>query len=150
MSDAVAKKLKTWCCGSDCSRRPVFKTFMIIMFVIHLDEAVVEVKSKKRSCCSDILSNGLLQDWHDNVISLRAWKLIELRRKTKRHSSSSSTMMTTPSKVEACRVSLGKCNWKKSGYKRNDFAERHGDNKRLVWRLYLCVLLNWIGWYIYC
>jgi hypothetical protein len=26
-------------------------------------------------------------------------------------------------------VSLGKCNWKKSGYKKNDFAERHGEKQ---------------------
>lgn len=108
--------------------RPVFRTCIAIVFEIYLHEAVVEVKSKKRSCYSDILSNGLLQDWHDNVISLRAWKLIELRRKSKRHSSSGSTMMTTPAEVEIMdRMSMGECNWEKSCYKKNDFGERHCD-----------------------
>lgn len=134
---------KLWCHNLDCGHRHVFETCFATVIVTHLHEAIVEVKSKKRSCCSDILSNSLLQHWHDNVISLRAWKLIELRRKTKRHSSSCSTMMTTPAKVEACRVSLRDCNWDESCYKKNDFDEMHCDKwqqdyNMLVWWLFLC------------
>ena len=47
--------------------------------VINLHKAVMEVKPKQRSIHSGILCSGLLQHWHDNVINLRAWKLIVLR-----------------------------------------------------------------------
>jgi hypothetical protein len=49
-------------------------------------------------------------------------------------------------------VSLGKCNWEKSCYKKNDFAERHGEKQ--VWQQEACLMIIFLcsielDWLIY-
>lgn len=61
----------------------------------NLGEAVMEVKPEQGSSHPGVPSNGFLQYWHDDLIDLRTWELVELWEKTKL-SSNSSTMASSP------------------------------------------------------
>lgn len=91
----------------------------------NLHKTVMEVKPKERGSHPGLFCNGFLQDWQDNVVSLRAWALIEAWKETRKPSSGMEA--TIPAKINT-RVGKGECGRMESRQHekaRENFEESH-------------------------